>query len=105
MIFEHRTYTVAHGQMDDDLTRYETHGLPVQIKHLGRLLGSFISEIGPLNQVVHIWVYDSLADRERRRAAMAADPAWQAFKKTNRGTFVAQDVKVMVGTSFCPNHV
>ncbi|TWT03142.1 NIPSNAP family protein [Reyranella sp. CPCC 100927] len=105
MIFEHRTYTVAHGQMEDYLARYEAHGLPVQQKHLGRLLGFFVSEIGPLNQVVHIWVYDSLADRERRRAAMESDPDWTAFKKRNRGTFVAQDVKVMVGAPFCPNYV
>lgn len=105
MIFEHRTYTVAHGLMADYLKRYEQHGLPIQLKHLGRLLGFFVSEIGPLNQVVHIWVYDSLADRETRRAAMEADPAWHAFKQTNKGTFVAQDVKMMVGAPFNPNRV
>ena len=26
MIYEHRTYTVAHGLMDEYLLRYETHG-------------------------------------------------------------------------------
>ena len=26
-----------------------------------------------------MWAYDSLADRERRRAAMYEDPDWQAF--------------------------
>ncbi|QHI98352.1 NIPSNAP family protein [Xylophilus rhododendri] len=105
MIFEHRTYTVAHGLMDDYLQRYEEFGLPVQQRHLGRLLGFFVSEIGPLNQVVHIWVYDSLADREQRRAAMEADPDWHAFKRSNRGTFVAQEVKMMVGARFNPKHV
>lgn len=102
MIFEHRTYTVAHGLMDSYLARYEQHALPLQLKHLGRLLGFFVSDIGPLNQVVHIWVYDSLADRETRRAAMDADPAWQAFKETNKGTFVAQDVKILHNTRFSP---
>jgi hypothetical protein len=28
--------------------------------------------------VVHYWVYDGKADREQRRAAMAANSAWQA---------------------------
>lgn len=102
MIFEHRTYTVAHGQMDSYLARYEEFALPLQLKHLGRLLGFFVSEIGPLNQVLHIWVYDDLADRERRRAALDADPAWHAFKQTNRGTFVEQNVKIMRSTRFCP---
>ena len=102
MIFEHRTYTVAHGQMNSYLARYEEFALPLQLKHLGRLLGFYVSEIGPLNQVLHIWVYDDLADRERRRAALDADPAWHAFKQTNRGTFVEQNVKIMRGTRFCP---
>ena len=68
MIYEHRTYTVQHGTMDEYLERYEKFALPIQLKHLGRLLGFFVSEIGPLNQVIHIWAYDSLADREKRRA-------------------------------------
>lgn len=105
MIFEQRTYTVVHGTMDDYLERYERLGLPVQLRHLERLLGFFVSEIGPLNQVVHIWVYDSLSDRERRRAAMDADPDWQAFKQTNRGSFTAQEVKILRGAPFCPQRV
>ncbi|MFZ2737645.1 MAG: NIPSNAP family protein [Burkholderiaceae bacterium] len=102
MIYEHRTYTVAHGKMQEYLERYEELGLQVQLKHLGRLLGFFVSEIGPLNQVVHIWVYDSLADREQRRAALDADPAWHVFTKANRGSFVAQDVKILRPTKFNP---
>jgi NIPSNAP len=35
----------------------------------------YVSEIGPLNQVVHMWEFDSLAHLERCRAAIAADPA------------------------------
>ena len=105
MIYEQRTYTLVHGTMADYLLRYETHGLPVQMKHLGRLLGFFVSEIGPLNQVVHIWVYDSLADREQRRAAMDADPDWHAFKQLNRGAFTAQEVKILRAAPFCPRHV
>ena len=72
MIYEHRTYTVAHGLMDEYLLRYETHALPLQQKHLGRLVGFFITDIGPLNQVILIWAYDSLAQREQCRAAMEA---------------------------------
>ncbi|MBV6306895.1 NIPSNAP family protein [Candidimonas humi] len=105
MIFEHRTYTVAHGQMESYLARYEQFALPLQMQHLGRLLGFFVSEIGPLNQVLHIWVYDDMADRERRRAALDADPAWHEFKRINRGTFVAQEVKIMRAAPFCPQHV
>ncbi len=105
MIFEQRTYTVAHGRMEEYLKRYERDALPLQRRYLGRLLGFFISEIGPLNQVVHIWVYDSLADRQQRRDALDADPAWRAFKDGNRGTFVEQEVKILKPASFSPIHI
>jgi len=103
MIYEHRTYTLPHGQMQSYLARYEKHGLPVQLKHLERLLGFFVTEIGPLNQVVHIWAYDSLADRETRRVALDADPDWTAFKQTNVGSFVQQDVKILRPAPFSPH--
>jgi NIPSNAP len=31
--------------------------------------------------VVHLWQYEDLADRERRRDAMEADPEWQAYRR------------------------
>ena len=102
MIYDHRTYQVVHGQMQAYLERYETFGLPVQLRHLGNLVGFFVTDIGPLNQVTHIWAYESLADREERRARMAADPEWQHFLKINAGTFVAQDIKILKPARFSP---
>jgi hypothetical protein len=40
----------------------------VQTDHLGKLIGFFFTEIGVVNQVVHIWAYESLDDRLVRRA-------------------------------------
>ncbi|WP_299451188.1 NIPSNAP family protein [uncultured Pigmentiphaga sp.] len=102
MIVEHRTYTLPHGTMDEYLQRYERHGLPVQLRHLGGLVGFYVSEIGPLNQVVHIWAYASMTDREKRRARLESDPDWIAFKQMNRGSFVAQEVKIMSVAPFSP---
>lgn len=100
MIIDHRTYTVKHGLMEDYLMRFERDALPVQLRHLGNYIGSFKSDIGPQNQVVHLWAYEDIADREARRAAMAADPEWQAFLVTNRGTFVEQENKILKPTAF-----
>ena len=102
MIIDHRSYTVKHGYMKEYLERYERVALPIQMRHLGRLIGFFISDIGPLNQVVHIWAYDNIADREDRRERMAADPEWQAFMATNAGSFVEQENKIMKPTTFSP---
>lgn len=102
MIIEHRTYTVAHGKMRAYLERYEQHGLPIQTRYLGPLAGVFVSEIGTLNQVIYLWCYDSLADREARRARMALDPEWKAFVASNEGTFVHQEVMILNPARFSP---
>jgi hypothetical protein len=58
----------------------EREGYPVQTQHLGEPIGWYVSmDIGQLNQIVHMWAYEDLADRARRRAAMQADPAWNAY--------------------------
>ncbi len=56
----------------------------VQTDHLGQLIGFFFTEIGVVNQVVHIWAYESLDDRLVRRARMAQDERWQTFSRKNR---------------------
>lgn len=80
MIVDHRTYNVKLGKMNEYLKLYETEALPLQLKYLGHCVGWYVSnDIGPLSQIVHMWAYKSLADREERRARLAADPAWPRF--------------------------
>jgi len=82
MIIDHRTYTLHPGKIGEFLKIYESIGLPVQSKHLGDPIGWYVSmDIGPLNQVVHMWQYDDLADRAARRANLAADPTWGEYLK------------------------
>ncbi len=80
MIIDHRTYTLKPGTLPLYVKAYVDEGHAIQIGHLGKPLGWYTChDIGPLNQIVHLWQYDDLADRERRRAAMMADPAWLAY--------------------------
>lgn len=102
MIIDHRTYFIVHGKMQEYLELYERVALPIQLRHLGHLVGFFTSDIGPMNQVVHIWAYADIADREARRERMAADPEWQAFLKLNVGMFGPQENKIMKPTKFSP---
>ena len=71
-------------------------------KHLGNLVGYFVSTIGSLNQIVHLWGYESLADMETRRAARDADPAWKAYGGKTVGFIVSQETKILKPTSFSP---
>ena len=102
MIFDHRTYELQPGRLRDFLALYEKEGLPVQSKHLGQPFAYFTTEVGNVNEIVHIWAYEDLADRTRRRAAMAADPAWQAYLQKSREYMKHMNNKILVPTSFSP---
>lgn len=105
MIVEHRTYTFRTGTVDGWMKKYETQGLPIQKRHLNRFLGLYVSEIGLLHTTVLMWGYDSLADREARRAAMYADPEWQTFisEVWKLDAIQKQDVMIMNPAPFSPD--
>ena len=79
MYYEIRTYKIRTGAVPAYLKLVEEEGIALQKEHLGELVGYFFSEIGPLNQIVHMWAYEDLNDRAKRRAELQAHPDWQAF--------------------------
>ena len=85
MIVDVRTYTLVPRRLAKYLELFERHALPVMQRHGLELMGYYTSHIGPLNQVVHLWRYDSLADMERKRAARDADPAWGEYLAMTEG--------------------
>jgi len=102
MIVDVRTYTLVPRKMAKYLELFERHALPVMKRHGLELAGYYVSQIGPLNQIVHLWRYDSLADMERKRGARDADPAWGEYLALTEGMVLVQDNKVMRPTSFSP---
>lgn len=79
MILEERIYTIKIGQIGTFLNLVETQGFELGRRVLGAPLGYFTTEIGDLATVVHLWAYESHADRERRFAELFAIPEWLAF--------------------------
>ena len=102
MIVNIRTYTLVARKMPTYLSLFEEHALPVMRRHGIELLGYYTSVVGPQNQVVHLWRYDSLADMERKRTARDADPDWQAYLQRTDGLVLMQEDKVMKPSSFSP---
>lgn len=72
MIYELRTYTLKPGGVPEFEARFE-EVLPYREKY-SKLAGFWHTEIGPLNQVVHLWAYEDLRHRTEARAAAAQDP-------------------------------
>ena len=74
MIYEIRTYDIRPQRVPAYQERFEA-------KLAGReefspLFGHWYTEIGPLNQIVAIWPYESLASRAETRAAAEASGKW-----------------------------
>ena len=74
MIYEVRTYRLAVGSTNEAIKRFgEAYEYR---KKYSELAAFFYTEIGPLNQIIHIWPYESLAHRTEARAEAAAEKNW-----------------------------
>ena len=66
MIYEFRTYTLKPRTLPEFLKRFG-EALPPRLA-LSRLAAFWYTEIGPLNQVLHVWAYENVLERSRIRA-------------------------------------
>lgn len=102
MLIDLRTYTVLPGKTREYLEIYEEHARQVQLSHLGGLVGYFTSEVGPLNEVVHIWAYKDWQDRAERRKSMWSDPRFDNAAARLYPLIQRQENKLLTPTSFSP---
>jgi hypothetical protein len=79
MYIDERIYTLHAGKVPVFLKLYEEEGMDIQVKILGKMMGYFYTEFGPLNQIVHMWGYDSLDDRMIRRRKLLASEEWKTY--------------------------
>ena len=101
MLVEKRTYTLHPGQMQAFLAIYEAEGLPLHTKYLD-MLGYFTSDIGTLNQVITMWRYESMQQREDLRARLYADPDWIAFGPKTTAFIQHMETAILKPTRFSP---
>lgn len=102
MIYEERAYTLQVAHFREFLELFENEGLALIRGHLGELVGYFTTETGTLNTVVHIWAYADLNDRERRRAALWADPQWQVYAEKVLPWITRMESRLLKPTRFSP---
>lgn len=104
MLIEERCYVLnAEYTPAMYLEAYRKSGaLDLQTKTLGRLLGYFVTEIGELNAVVHLWGYESFEDRSHRRALLSAEPLWQDYLVSIRPMLKSMNNRLLAPTDFSP---
>ncbi len=102
MIVEERTYHVYTGKLAEVVRLYAEEGTGVQQEHLGNLVGAFTVDVGDVSSIVHLWAYDSYAERERRRALLQADDRWKTFLAKLQPLIHTQRTRMLVPPSYSP---
>src|SRR5271155_786350 len=97
MIIEMRTYTMRPGSIAEAEKRFGA-SLPVREKH-SKLAAFWHTEVGPLNQIIHVWTYDSFEHRAAVRAAASKEEGWPP---AIREFVLEQQSEVFVAASFSP---
>ena len=100
MIVEERIYTLKVGKVMEYFRIYEKTGLELQKKILGNLVGYYQTETGALNHLVHMWAYEDMNDRGRRRAELFSNPDWLRYIQESGGLVERQENRILSPAPF-----
>jgi hypothetical protein len=104
-LYELRTYQVTVGKMKDAIAAYDGKGWPA-LKAGGydkKLVGYFISDTGPLHQIVHLWKFDDDNDRRNHWNSLFADDGFMAFAGELRPLLVSQQNQLLNAAPWGPH--
>ena len=100
MIVEMRIYNIKTARLNDFIKIYDEEIREVHTKILGNQIGFFYSEFGKLNQVIHLYGYDSYEDRSIRRKELSENLAFKNYVKKVADLIVSQNNQVLLPTDF-----
>lgn len=96
MIHELRIYTAKPGTVAEMAKNSGTVARAIRGDTYGKLEGYWMTEIGPLNQVVHLWTYSDLNERARLRGELGKNERWtKDYIPLIRPILVRQDIRLM----------
>ena len=100
MIIEMRTYSIKPGELHNFINIYDKEIRQIHKKILGNQIGFFYTEIGNVNEVVHLYGYDSYEDRQSRREILSKSPEFLAYIGKVKGLIVDMKNQLMTPASF-----
>lgn len=94
-LVDHRIYTIRPRKMEEFIDVFDRLAMPILLGTLGAPLGFWTSLVGPLNQFVHLWGYDSLADYEIRCRARDTHRDFPKYLAASEHLVVAQETRLI----------
>lgn len=102
-LYEKRTYQVGIGRMAEMLKHEAALFEALQAEGFAKhCVGYFVSDTGPLHQLIHIWRFDDDAARRDFWKRFYASQAVMAVVPNIRPLLLGQDVQLMTGAPFGP---
>ena len=104
MLYELRTYTLQVSTMATVLDLYGNEGYPAfSADEKARLVGYFTSDVGTLNQIVHLWRFEDDAERRAHWKSVFSNAAFMEFAKKLRPNIITQTNMLMNEAPWGPN--
>ncbi len=100
MIYELRTYQLVVGGLPEYLETVKTKLLPVIAEHGLKPVGFWYTEIGTLNEVVHLWAFADLNERQQKWGSWARDPRRGEILGKLRQVILSQSNKILTPAEF-----
>jgi len=84
------------GTLGDMVKAASTVSADIRKNDYGKLEGYWMTEIGPLNQVLHMWSYNSFEERAKLRGDLSKNPRWTGeYIPLIRPLLLHQSVRLM----------
>jgi hypothetical protein len=100
MIYELRTYQLKVGALPQYLEIAKTRLLPILAEYGIKPVGFWYTEIGTLNELVHLWAYTDLTDRQQKWARWRKDPRRAEILGELGQLILTQSNKILTPTDF-----
>lgn len=96
MLYEMRVYQVPPGKAPAFVKLVDEIGRPIRGDKYGKMEGYWISELGELNRVWHLWSHADIAARAENRRRLAQDKAWTTeFLPRIKDLILRQDIMLL----------
>ena len=99
---DERTYTLSYAQAPAYVEITKKLAMPIIEKAGWKLLGYFTSITGTINDVVHLWYWESQEQREKLQPIVTNDPGWQIYQAANGHRIQKQENRYLISSDFSP---